>query len=160
MSLLDQRAGRTFTKEAFKRWAKKGWRYMQLVVDAAREGVGDAQDALDDLRNDYLHANQPLPPALAVYVMQDRPSRKRGKSKTTNFFLDIAMAALVEQLIRQFGLKPFRNRSLYNTEQNLSACAVVWIVFRDANLDRGGEAGVEKVWRKQGSALMAAPSIF
>jgi hypothetical protein len=154
MSVLDQRAGRLLTKEALKRWADRNWQGARLVVDLANDGAGDAQDALDDLKNDYLHTYRPLPPALANYVMGPRPPRK--KSKTANILLDAGMAALVEQLIRRFGLKPYRNRSLYETPENLSACAVVAIVFAEAGLHRGGEAAVEKVWRRWGPVLMAA----
>jgi hypothetical protein len=160
MSLLDSRAGRRLACEALKSCAMRyGWQGMALVVDLARAGVVDAQQACEELHKDYLHAVKPIPPTLADYIIRPRPAAKRARSKTTNYLLDLAMAALVEQIINRFHLKPTRNKALRDLPYKLSACAVVWLVFTEAGLHRGSERAVEQVWRRYGAMLMAAPEL-
>ena len=133
---------------------------MLAVIDLARDGMVDAQDVLDDLKNDYLHANQQMPPSLADYFIRGKPAGNPARSKSSNYLSDPAMAALVEQVIDRFHLKPFRGASLRGESRKLSACAVVAIVFAEAGLHRGSESAVETVWRRFEPLLLAEPKLL
>jgi hypothetical protein len=158
MSPLDPRAGRKFAVEALKRKAtQEGWRGLTEVVDLAREGNVDAQDALDDLHKDCLHANVLPPPSLADYLIRRRPTKKRARSKTTNLFSDAAIVALVEQIVIRFGLRPMRNELHWGEPFGLSACAVAAIAASEARLNRGSESAINKLWQRFAPRIAASP---
>jgi hypothetical protein len=79
---------------------------------------------------ELMHRKQ-CPPMLEAYAMEALKTpyrRKKGRRKSTNFPQDIMLAALMADLIRNFGLHPTRKTDAHRD----SACDIVAVAVNEA----------------------------
>jgi hypothetical protein len=127
---------------------------LQNVINKAREGNPDADQALRVCYSAARHENLNVPPALQNYVDEFNlrggpPKRRRERRASTNALTDIVIVSLVAVLHRKFGIPPTRRRNADHTNSGCDVAALVWSeapwVNRQFSYDR-----VEKLWTEHG----------
>jgi hypothetical protein len=106
---------------------------LQNVIDNARAGDPDADQALRDLYAALKHDGVHVPPAHQNYidegVLRGPQRRGRGRQRASkNYFADFAIASCVETLRKKFNLPPTRRGS---AGHNRSACDLIVLALRE-----------------------------
>jgi hypothetical protein len=152
-SFLVPEAGHAMLRRLFKYLAR--WpNHMLEVIATARAGNGDAQDAMLELANEYLHHGQTLPIPLANFQMELNAGllqRLPARKKSSNYLRNMAFAIITAELWHKFGLKPTRNRESRSPSHRRSACAIMAEALK-LELPNGvfkpGEKALEEIWRQ------------
>src|SRR5262249_7811051 len=129
--------------------------HMTEVCSWARNGSDDADLALRELIVEFNERGEPPPLGLRAYnneLVHPRLSRhrKRGQKKAKGVLQDFAIVTVVWELAEQFGLKPTRGRA----SPKASACSIAARALAEANVHRGNEAAIEKIWQRLSPSLL------
>jgi hypothetical protein len=153
-SFFVPEAGHAMVRRLFKELARLYPNDTLKIIAAARNGNGDAQDAMLERANEYLYRGETLPVPLANFQMELNAGhlpRHPARSKASNFLRNWAFAIIILELIDKFGLRPTRNRQSRSPSHRRSACAIMAEALK-LELPKGvfkpGEKAVEEIWRQ------------
>ena len=152
---LHPEAGHIFVRQQLKLIAMSNPPNMMWVIDNARAGWDEADAALRELANEYIHVHKLPPVPLAHYMMEllrDHP-KTRGPKKAAHALQDLLIAGMVAGMYGRFGLKPTRNK---NARRRVSLCDLVADAINEAGwFDRLIEyKRVEQLWLRYGVWLV------
>jgi len=114
----------------------------------ARGGkMPEADEALRRLAAEFLKRGETMPKALQDYIVEvlcaPLPPSKFTTLRGGRTSRDLSIAATVEEIAREFGLKPTRNAS----RAQVSACSIVAEVLADLKINLSEDA-VEHAWKE------------
>lgn len=141
---FDAAECRLLTVDLLKDFALIDTEHMMQLVSWAREGIGLAQDAAQQLINEFDNRGIETPTILKAYGMdlirnQGRPVKRiSGPKKADNVLRDRAIAFVVAMVAHKFNVKPRRNRA----SSRPCACSIV------ADALAMSEFAVVAIWQK------------
>jgi hypothetical protein len=154
-SFLVPEAGHAMVRRLFKELARSYPNDMLRAIATARAGNDDAQDAMLELANEYLHRGQTLPVPLANFQMELNAGllqRLPARKKSSNYLRNMAFAIIIAELYDKFGLNPTRNRQSRSPSRRRSGCAILDEALKLVEMPRGffkpGEKALEEIWRQ------------
>jgi hypothetical protein len=153
---LDSQAGLIFLRQALKRMALAHPIQMMTVIEYARTGWDEAQEALRELAIEIMDRGEPLPTALGAYVMEvlhfGQPARARGPKKAKIALQDIFAAGLMVELLLRFPtLNPTRRGS---HKDRPCACSIAAAAITGARIGRPMDyKTAERIWSLWGKGL-------
>ena len=137
-------------RRTLKGLAEEHERNAARLVDLALAGAEDATEALKDLIAERNAAGLPLTGALGTFdtILNDRPPtyRRPHSRPPANFLENFVIVCLVITLMRQYP----RLRLRRSTPKRPSAFSVISAALIDAELGRGSEEAIRKIWRDYG----------
>jgi hypothetical protein len=123
--------------------------WLRDAISFARGGkMPEADEALRRLAAEFLKRGETMPKALQDYIVEVlcaplSPSKfvtlRGGRA-----LRDLNIASTVQEIAREFGLRPTRNRA---SRAHASACSIVAEVLADLKINLS-EAGVEHAWKE------------
>ena len=149
---LDRDDARRFARHTVKTHALHHPTNMMMICDYARAGWDLADEALREAIIEFLDRGELLPTYLASYNMEVARGgfrRASGPKKADNFFRDIALMAVVENVGKKFGFKPTRNLA----SKRPSACSIV------AQAVGLSEPAIVAIWQRLGRWLQPTPPL-
>ena len=151
-----ERADRESLSKSYYEWAHRkdddpriGFSvWLRDAIMFARGGkMPEADEALRRLAAEFLKRGETMPKALQDYIVEVLCTPLLPSKFTTlrggRASRDLSIAATVEEIAREFGLKPTRNAS----RAQVSACSIVAEVLADLKINLS-EAGVEHAWKE------------
>jgi hypothetical protein len=134
-----------------KALAESDERNAAWLVSLALAGAEDAHEALRDLISERNERGEPLGSALTTYdnILGDRgrPRLRHPHSRPKeNFLAAFTIVCLLIDLMQQFPDLPLRR----STKRRPCACSIVSAVLIEANIGRGGEDAIYKIWKRYG----------
>lgn len=145
-----QQRGRALLRAEMKRTALQHPFLMSDIVYFARAGFEEAAAALREIKAERIERHEPLGAVLGAYeIERDHPRRARqGRKKEQNFYQDLLIYILTEEVALKFGLRATRNLL---SKRHPSACSIVAQAFNEAKLgrqfDENGRAVEAIFWR-------------
>ena len=123
--------------------------WLRDAIMFARGGkMPEADEALRRLAAEFLKRGETMPKALQDYIVEVLCAPLAPSKFTTlrggRTSRDFSIAATVEKIAQEFGLRPTRNRA---SHAHVSACSIVAEVLADLKINLS-EDGVEHVWKE------------
>ena len=142
---------RAQVRRTMKALAEHHERNAAWLLALALAGAEDAHEALVDLIAERNRREEPLGQALSTYVNiladRGRPRLRRPRSRPPeNFLAAFTIVCLLIDLMQQFPDLPLRR----STKRRPCACSIVAMVLAEANIGRGGEEAIYKIWKRYG----------
>jgi histone H3/H4 len=151
-----ERADRESLSKSYYEWAHRkdddpriGFSvWLRDAIMFARGGkMPEADEALRRLAAEFLKRGETMPNALQDYIVEvlcaPLPPSKFTTLRGGRTSRDLSIAATVEEIAREFGLKPTRNAS----RAQVSACSIVAEVLADLKINLSEDA-VEHAWKE------------
>ena len=151
-----ERADRESLSKSYYEWAHRkdddpriGFSvWLRDAIMFARGGkMPEADEALRRLAAEFLKRGETMPKALQDYIVEvlcaPLPPSKFMTLRGGRTSRDLSIAATVEEIAREFGLKPTRNAS----RAQVSACSIVAEVLADLKINLSEDA-VEHAWKE------------
>ena len=151
---LTKSGSRTAAREVFKAGALSHPRHMMMVVEYARAGWDIADEALRELIIEFVDRGQQLPTYLASYQMDIAAGHapKTGNQRADRWTRNVAIAALVQEIVRKFGLRPTGR----GVTRGRSACGLVSTAWnREVKRPALDYKAIERVWNDYGRLISA-----
>ena len=141
---FDKDDARKFALETLRAVAMRDTPSMMAVVDFAKQGWDLAQDVLKNILLDFDNYDVEPPNYLKVYRMDlidGRVQQRQGKSRSDDFFRDIAVVVTIRKVCEKFGVKPTR----YDGSPRQSGCSIVSAALRAEGITLQ-ESAVVTIW--------------